>query len=162
MDYTIPQIQLSSTEEKAFFEKVSKETEGKGCWIWTGAREKVGYGSVRFRSAAIRASRLSFLVFNGPIPEHRFVCHKCDNKLCVNPEHLHLGDPLSNSKEAYDRGLMPVGETHHWAKFDNIAIEEARKLYSTGTYKQSDLAKLFGTSQSYMCRVLNGQRHKHN
>src|SRR4051812_16104774 len=76
-----------------------------GCWIWLGAG--VRYGLAKGH----RAHRLSWKAFRGPIQDGLHVLHKCDTPLCVNPDHLFLGTPLTNAadREAKGRGNQPSG-----------------------------------------------------
>jgi hypothetical protein len=89
-----------------FWAKVDKSED---CWEWIGQKHSNGYGLLQCRSRKnrkmIKAHRLSYELHNGPIPEGLLVLHKCDNKLCVNPDHLELGNYSKNLKDAYDRGL---------------------------------------------------------
>lgn len=97
-----------------FWSRVKKMPSG--CWHWTGIQHRnktthdLEYGILqvgpRNNRKNIRANRLSWELHYGPIPEGMMVLHKCDNKLCVNPEHLELGDNSKNIQDAWDRGLM--------------------------------------------------------
>jgi len=87
-----------------FFEKVEKTD---GCWLWTGALNVGGYGSFGFGDKRLGAHRFSYEIHKGEIPEGLFVCHSCDVRRCVNPDHLWLGNNAENMKDMYDKGRRP-------------------------------------------------------
>lgn len=66
-----------------------------GCWIWTGARQSKGYGSVGHGGRTHLAHRISWELHNGPIATGMTIDHLCGKKLCINPEHL---EPVSLSE----------------------------------------------------------------
>lgn len=113
-----------------------------GCFLWTGPTCAEGrYGRVVWFPKLKMAHRLSYELENGEIPNGLFVCHKCDVKLCVNPDHFFLGTHLDNMRDAAEKGRMRIsdqrGAKNNNAKpnYDerNLLIKEARlagKTYS--------------------------------
>ncbi len=80
------------------------------CWLWTGRTNKDGYGVISFaeRGKQMIASRLSFIIAYGPIPEGMWVLHRCDNPRCVNPDHLFLGTRADNMRDAHQKGRIDM------------------------------------------------------
>lgn len=70
-----------------------------GCWEWTACLDKYGYGEFRFEGKTKRAHRVSWILKHGSIDDSLFICHKCDNPKCVNPDHLFLGTRLDNQRD---------------------------------------------------------------
>ena len=83
------------TLEERFWSKVNKNGEG-GCWIWTSATNTDGYGKFELDYKMIAAHRLSFELFNGPIPRGKYICHRCNRRNCVNPDHIYAGTQRQN------------------------------------------------------------------
>lgn len=88
-----------------FWARVKKSD---GCWEWTGGVDTPGYGMLRIPGPRtshkkVRASRYSWELHNGPIPEGMCILHKCDNPACVNPDHLWIGTQSENMLDMHSK-----------------------------------------------------------
>ncbi len=98
------------TDRLAYFNDRYQEDPETGCWVWTGSRVNDLYGCANIDYKQMLAHRLSFELFNGPIPDGDNVCHRCDRPLCVNPKHLFLGSQKDNLEDMTRKGRRAVGQ----------------------------------------------------
>ena len=125
------------------------------CWIYTGSKTRDGYGVMGVgRSKQMRAHRLAYEYFVGPIPTGQLVCHRCDTRLCINPAHLFLGSPKTNTQDMIAKGrkVSLSGEAHPNSKLSNAERDEIVSLRRGGALL-TDIAKRFGLSFQHVSTI---------
>ena len=129
------------------------------CHVWTGAKDKDGYGQVQNTRASKelgvrRAHRMSYIDNYGPIPQGMWVLHKCDNPSCIRKEHLFLGTPLDNVTDMIKKGRRVLPNKRR--------IDYAEILNSYGKMSCIEAATKFNISYSRVCQIWreNGKRDK--
>ena len=146
--------------EQRFWEKVNRSSDG--CWEWIGGVvQGTGYGIFRIGRKVERSHRVSWELANGPIPNGLFVCHRCDNRICVNPSHLFLGTHSDNMADMASKGRSPNGESHKDAKLSRDGVLCVRALWETGKLTKKAISELFCVDPSTISRVLSGGQWRH-
>jgi len=82
------------------------------CWLWQGAIGSTGYGHFYLGNRCLGAHRYAYELASGPLPKGRFVCHSCDTRACVNPQHVWLGTAADNTHDAQSKDRLATGERH--------------------------------------------------
>ena len=97
-----PRIMKTWVPER--FERYWTPEPFSGCWLWTGALSKYGYGRCHIYKHRTHAHRLSWTIYRGKIEDDICVLHRCDTRSCVNPNHLFLGTKDDNNKDRAKKG----------------------------------------------------------
>lgn len=117
------------------------------CWLWTGCTSPNGYGVINESGKKGRrwyAHRYSYTLHKGVIPEGLIICHRCDIRPCVSPEHLFLGDCKDNMQDAASKDRMTYGEDCHSARLTENTVKEIRARFAAGGCSYKGLAREYG------------------
>lgn len=146
---------------RRFWEKI--HVKPGECWDWIGAIISNGYGSFWPTSAkSVLVHRYMFYLVYGEIPDEYCVLHTCDNRACINPDHLWLGTYTDNNRDAVAKGRHrgPSGETHPKAKLTIADVRLIRRL--EGKVSARELAEDFGINRSGIYKIWKGETWRGN
>lgn len=146
-----------SVDEKAVAERTARNfwrhvDKSGECWIWTGAVDKAGYGRFGMNHTSHTANRIAWMLTHGD-PGKLFVCHKCDNTLCVRPSHMFLGTPKDNQHDKIFKKGYIVN------KLSMTQVKLAHQLRKDGL-KIRQIAEKFGVKWSVVQNALLGNTYK--
>lgn len=143
-----------------------KEDKVSKCWNWTGqVFEASGYGYFKNKKVnngvPLAASRAVWMILNGKnLGRWDFVCHKCDNRRCVNPDHLFLGSGKDNMQDCSQKRRINFGEDRPQSKLTEENVREARKLRQRGMAWRP-LAAKFGVAMNCIISAVTGKTWSH-
>lgn len=143
-----------------FWDRVTKSD---GCWVWTGPDAGNGYGIIGRggrRGGNAYVHRLSYEIHRGPIPKGMQVCHTCDVRRCVNPDHFFLGDHKANMRDAIAKGRIDTrGAGNAMA---TTTMEQAKEVLRRGAAgeRAPAISRSMGISVGVVRRIINGTRWK--
>lgn len=151
--------------EEQFWARVSRgEEEEDACWEWQGSNTKSGYGRVWVDTGHIYAHRVSWELTHGISPRGH-VLHRCDNPICVRPEHLFVGSDLDNVRDAISKGRFKFldprkGTEHHNAKITDKQVREIRQLRNQGISCRA-VGAMFNISGTMVSNIANRKNWAH-
>jgi hypothetical protein len=101
------------------------------------------------------------MIYFGEIPKGMFVCHKCDNKTCVNPDHLFLGTPLQNTLDMIKKRRQYCGEKHWKCILSEGQVFEIKNIYNQGKKTMKQIGVDFGVGRTTISAIINDRNWKH-
>ena len=151
----------------------SYEVSERGCWEWQKYIARNGYGEMGYgwnaatgRGVTILTHRASWIVHHGAIPEGAMVLHKCDNRKCINPDHLYIGDAQDNVNDMHerDRARKAQGIQNGHARLTREQVDEIRRRHIPGgrlgrghrSGNTAELAEEFGITKQYVGQLTRG------
>lgn len=117
------------------------------CWKWLGAKCSSGYGSFKVLGRMHGAHRFSWQFYKGSIPLGEYVLHRCDNRECVNPEHLFLGNHSENMKDMQQKGR-------------HVSVNALKTFCKFGHKYTKENTIIKGASGTRACRICVNKRQR--
>lgn len=144
-------VNPSKVIDAAFFAERSKLNQETGCLEWTRHVNQNGYGTVKHKRKTYPAHRFAWIQKYGPVPDGMVICHKCDNRKCINVDHLFIGTTLDNVRDKINKGRLRVaeGEQSGTSKLTAKQIEQI----VLDSRPQTLIAKDHGVSQATISLV---------
>ena len=146
---------------KQFWESIDKKTNEE-CWEWIKGKTSKGYGTVRYENKTYLAHRLAYQLFhNKTLDKLIFICHKCDNPLCCNPNHLFQGTNKDNIDDKVNKNRQTKGETNANVKLTSEQVISIRTTYENRNITHRQLASIYNVTSPTITAILKRKTWKH-
>jgi hypothetical protein len=158
----------------AFWSKVDRSDGDDACWVWLRAVDTSGYGVLKVWGRKVSAHRYSYELAYTSIPQGMLICHRCNNRLCVNPRHLYVCTSHQNVQDAIEAGTFSYapgkgskpGEQNPSAR---LSADEVLNIYRRAWAGESSrkIAAMYGVSHKVVYHIKFGKKwssvtgHKH-
>lgn len=145
---------MRKNTEQDFWKNIKKTPNG--CWEWQMSLTR-GYGTFSINGKSYRAHRYAYKISKGELLEGLIIRHLCNNRKCVNPDHLEQGTHRDNKNDSIIAGTHAHGEHHYKATLtDKDVINIARSLKTN-----RELAQEYGVTHSMIGYIKRGESWKH-
>lgn len=136
------------------------KNDKNGCLNFPAAINSEGYATLKIsQTKTIKAHRAAWELSKGEIPSGMLVCHHCDNRRCVNVEHLFLGTVADNNRDKQLKGRAGrlIGVLHHKAR---LTEDDVRAIRGDGR-TQMKIAASYGIKQATVSQIKRRVSWKH-
>jgi len=148
---------MYSINQNKFISKCTIGSENE-CWNYVGYLDKDRYDIFD----GYRAHRIAYFLRNGKFDQSHLVLHICDNRCCVNPNHLYLGNHLDNMQDRYDRNRIANGENNGWSILTDADVLSILDMINDDQFTIVDqISEYFNCSNHPIYRILSGQNWTH-
>ena len=154
---------------RKLLDKIKYKVTDKECWEITSHKSRrAGYPVFRINGKLLSAHRIIYEEEKGSIPEGLLVLHSCDNRECINPDHLRIGTYKDNLEDVRRRyGLSHIGKNskppvmrgskNPISKLKEKDVLDIRKKVLLGETQKS-LAEYYGVSRPTISRIISGHK----
>ena len=140
---------MKKSIESRFFAKVA--TRDSGCHEWTGCLMPNGYGQFHKDGKTAYAHRVAYELAYGPT--NQYVLHKCDNRKCVNPEHLFAGSFEENMQDMVNKNRQAQGDRNGRRKLSSTDVRAIRAMVGL----QREIAAKYNVTPSLVAMIRSGR-----
>ncbi len=146
---TPKKIRHEGTLEERFHQKYTVD-ETTGCWLWNAGKQSDSYGTIQNGRQNLLAHRVSYQIHYGDIPDGLCVCHVCDIRNCVNPEHLFLGTDQDNADDKMEKGR------HRLCSIQDLTPMAIADIRINKELKKMELARKYSVSLDMVNAIRKG------
>ena len=143
------------------------------CWDWSSDKNEQGYGQIWYQGKTIGAHVLSYILYHGPVPEGKIICHSCDNPPCANPRHLWAGTYKENMEDAMRKGRLTKGKgfflnrygtwrqgaSNGRAKLTDALVHTIKTMLQSHT--ATEVARTLDLDRGLIYNIKNGHTWRH-
>lgn len=151
--------QRAKTLVEFFWERVTPGATDE-CWEWQGAVHDTGYGRIMLKKKGFYAHRVSYELHHGLLEEGLCACHTCDNRLCVNPNHLFAGTRDDNNADMRRKERHVFGEKSPQAKLTEADVIQIRSLAKSGL-SQREIGERYGVHRVHVGDIIQREYWSH-
>jgi hypothetical protein len=149
----VAEIEFSAALEKF---KKNYSIDENGCWNWNGNLNYAGYGRICSKYLPeYFAHRLMWILANGPVPENLQICHRCNNRKCINPEHLYAGTAAENGHDRIGKNQKRKisRKRKNTRRIFEGDKEKILELFRSGKTKK-EISKIYKLTPGYVGRII--------